>query len=119
MNTTLKIITAGLIAFSINGCASHSKETANEHPIRQSLQGRTQGGPPTNGQAQGRPQGGPPSFTQLLEEMDANKDGKLSKSEVRGPLQIDFEKIDADKDGFLTEKEIANAPRPQRPAPRN
>ncbi|WP_405576749.1 EF-hand domain-containing protein [Winogradskyella sp. Asnod2-B02-A] len=59
-------------------------------------------------------QGGQPSVTQLLSEMDSNKDGKLSKDEVKGPLANDFSKIDTDKDGFLSEEELKNAPKPDR-----
>jgi Ca2+-binding EF-hand superfamily protein len=56
----------------------------------------------------------PPTFSQLLEEMDANKDGKLAKSEVKGPLKNDFAKIDTDEDGYISEKELENAPKPER-----
>ncbi|CAH8284042.1 EF hand domain-containing protein [Mariniflexile fucanivorans] len=58
--------------------------------------------------------GGQPSIEKLLSEMDANKDGKLSKTEVSGPLKTDFSKIDTDKDGFLSEAELKNAPKPER-----
>jgi Ca2+-binding EF-hand superfamily protein len=46
--------------------------------------------------------------------MDANGDGKLSKKEVKGPLQRDFAKVDTNEDGFITEKELENAPKPER-----
>lgn len=64
---------------------------------------------------------GAPSFTQILTEMDSNGDGKLSKSEVKGPLSTDFSKIDTDNDGFITKSEFQKAPRPQRNSrpPRN
>lgn len=57
--------------------------------------------------------GGQPSIDQIF-EMDADKDGKLSKSEVKGPLLRDFATIDTDNDGFLSRAEVENAPRPQR-----
>jgi hypothetical protein len=61
-----------------------------------------------------KPGGGKmPSTTELLEQMDSNGDGKLSESEVKGPLKDFFSKIDSDKDGFLTEEELENAPKPQ------
>lgn len=66
------------------------------------------------GQSQGNKGQKPPTFKQLLKEMDADKDGKLSKNEVKGPLQKDFDKIDANEDGFLTEKELKKAPKPKR-----
>lgn len=47
-------------------------------------------------------------------EMDTNNDGKLSKSEVKGPLEKDFDKIDSNGDGFITKEELNNAPKPQR-----
>ncbi|MCI4669469.1 MAG: EF-hand domain-containing protein [Bacteroidia bacterium] len=56
----------------------------------------------------------PPSFEQLLDKMDANKDGMLSKSEVQGPLQREFVKIDLNEDGLITKEEFAKAPKPER-----
>ncbi len=43
---------------------------------------------------------------QMLERMDANKDGKISKDEFAGPDGF-FNRMDADDDGFLTEKELS------------
>ncbi|MFK8058382.1 MAG: EF-hand domain-containing protein [Saprospiraceae bacterium] len=62
---------------------------------------------------QGR-QGGPPNAAQAIAKMDGNSDGKLSISEVKGPLKENFAKIDSNGDGFLTKAELENAPRPQR-----
>ncbi|MEP5253897.1 MULTISPECIES: EF-hand domain-containing protein [Winogradskyella] len=56
----------------------------------------------------------PPTFAQLLEEMDANEDGKLAESEIKGPLKDQFSKIDTDEDGFISEEEFKNAPKPER-----
>ncbi len=49
--------------------------------------------------------------------MDANKDGKLSKEEAKGPLLNDFAKIDTNSDGFISTEELEKAPKPsgQRP----
>jgi Ca2+-binding EF-hand superfamily protein len=60
-----------------------------------------------------------PTIEQLFKEMDANKDNKLSKKEIKGPLQKDFDKIDLNKDGFITKEELKKAPRPERPRPDN
>lgn len=51
--------------------------------------------------------------TELMEKMDANKDGKLSEIEVKGTLKENFTKIDTDKDGFLSIKELEKAPKPE------
>ncbi|MDO6760079.1 EF-hand domain-containing protein [Tamlana sp. 2_MG-2023] len=56
---------------------------------------------------------GPPEFSELLEKLDENEDGKLSESEVKGPLKDQFSEIDTDEDGFITEEEFKNAPKPQ------
>lgn len=56
----------------------------------------------------------PPTFEQLIEKMDANDDGKLSKSEIKGRLKENFEKVDLDEDGFITAEEFEEAPKPKR-----
>lgn len=56
----------------------------------------------------------PPSISELFIQMDTNKDGKLSKREVKGPLQNDFSKIDSNGDGYLSKTELEKAPKPQR-----
>lgn len=55
-----------------------------------------------------------PTFEELIEEMDSNEDGKLSKDEIKGRLKKDFDRIDTDEDGFITEKEFEKAPKPKR-----
>jgi hypothetical protein len=70
-----------------------------------------QGGPPPNGQQAG----GRPNAIEILKQMDANKDGKLSTKEVKGPLKQDFDKIDANKDGYLSKMEIEKASKKNRP----
>lgn len=57
---------------------------------------------------------GPPSIENLFKQMDADKDGKLSKAEVKGPLKEDFDKVDANEDGYLSKEEIEKAPKPKR-----
>lgn len=58
-------------------------------------------------------QQGQPSVSDLISEMDSNGDGKLSESEVQGPLKSDFSTIDTNDDGYLSEDELENAPKPQ------
>lgn len=55
----------------------------------------------------------PPTYKELLKEMDANEDGKLSEKEVKGPLKDDFAIVDIDEDGFITEEELKKAPKPK------
>lgn len=74
---------------------------------------KSSGSENNNGTSQRR-QGGQPSVEQLLKEMDANSDGKLSEFEAKGPLKSDFSKIDTDDDGYLSVEEIQNAPKPER-----
>ena len=57
---------------------------------------------------------GPPSIENLFKKMDTDKDGKLSKAEVKGPLKEDFDKVDANEDGYLSKEEIEKAPKPKR-----
>ena len=42
----------------------------------------------------------------MLQRMDANKDGKISKEEAKGPLANNFERFDQNKDGYLDRKEL-------------
>ncbi|EOR94471.1 hypothetical protein ADIARSV_2317 [Arcticibacter svalbardensis MN12-7] len=67
--------------------------------------------------ANGQANGGPPTTAALFLQMDSNKDGKLAKSEVKGPLANDFAKIDTNSDGFISKEELNKAPNPsgQRP----
>ena len=55
-----------------------------------------------------------PSPAEMFSQMDTNKDGKLSKTEVKGPLQKDFAKIDSNGDGFISKEELEKAPKPNR-----
>ena len=47
-----------------------------------------------------------PSFDKMLEKMDRNNDGKISKSEVKGKLKENFDRRDINKDGYITEDEL-------------
>lgn len=55
----------------------------------------------------------PRAAAQMIEKMDTNKDGKLSKTEIKGPLKDDFDTLDKDRDGFLSEEELKDAPKPK------
>ncbi|GGG59102.1 YHYH protein [Bizionia arctica] len=69
---------------------------------------------PRNGQAQG----GKPSFKYLLNEMDSNKDGKLSANEVKGSIKQDFTKIDVNTDGFISKEELENIQKQNKQQPK-
>jgi len=55
----------------------------------------------------------PPTYAKLLEEMDADEDGKLSKEEVKGPLKDNFSEINTNEDGFISKEEFDEAPKPK------
>ena len=61
----------------------------------------------------------PPTFKQLLKEMDANEDGKLSAKEIKGPLKDEFAKVDTNEDGFITKDEFEKGAKPKRQGKRN
>jgi len=56
-----------------------------------------------------QPDGERPTSSQLISEMDADKDGKLSMDEVKGPIANDFENIDSDNDNFISLEELDKA----------
>ena len=47
----------------------------------------------------------------LIERLDTNKDGKISKEEAKGWLKEHFEKLDLNKDNFLDREELIKAAR--------
>jgi Ca2+-binding EF-hand superfamily protein len=63
------------------------------------------------------PPAGPPAerpevnrlVERAFEEMDRNKDGKISKDEARGPIAENFDRIDTNKDGFIDREELRQA----------
>jgi Ca2+-binding EF-hand superfamily protein len=44
--------------------------------------------------------------SQLLKEMDANRDGRISRAEAKGAVASAFDALDANRDGFLDRKEL-------------
>ncbi|MRI00192.1 YHYH protein [Kriegella sp. EG-1] len=78
-------------------------------------EGRPGGG--SNGGPQGGRPGGKLSATELMERMDADKDGQLSENEVKGPLQENFSEVDSNEDGYISKEELliglnSRGPRP-------
>jgi hypothetical protein len=49
----------------------------------------------------------PPSPQALLEKMDADGDGYISKSEAKGPLAKDFDRLYTDNNGIVTIEELS------------
>jgi Ca2+-binding EF-hand superfamily protein len=45
----------------------------------------------------------------FLEQMDTNKDGKISREEAKGPLANNFDRLDTNKDGQLDRSELRRA----------
>lgn len=56
----------------------------------------------------------PPTFSKVVTELDKNDDGKLSLSEVKGPLKEMFADTDTNEDGFITEEEFEKMPKPEK-----
>lgn len=53
-------------------------------------------------------------MTRKFKSFDANRDGKLAKTEVNERFAKYFDEVDADGDGFVTMKEIQESPLSQR-----
>ena len=87
-----------------------TSDTNNENRPERMERREGQGERPQNRDGQ---RGERPSASKLIAEMDVNSDGKLSKSEVKGPLLNDFSKVDVNQDGFITLEELQNAPKPE------
>ncbi len=92
--TMLNVFAVAMIMVSIASCSSKKNTETTE-----------------------KTKGGHPSVEELFAQMDSNKDGKLSKAEVKGPLADNFSKIDTNSDGFISKEELTKAPKPsgQRP----
>lgn len=74
------------------------------------------GGPGFGGPGFGGPgRGGPPSPAAMMERMDKNKDGKLTKDEFPPPAWEHFSKADANDDGVITAEELEAFVKTQRP----
>ena len=100
MKLSTKIIASLIVIISITASCKSSSET-------------------TEGSGQ-RKDGERPNIETLFAQMDANKDGKISKSEAKGPLSESFSKIDTNEDGFISKEELKKAPKPERrQRPRN
>ena len=57
--------------------------------------------------AEQAPQGAPPSMSDaFMQQLDADKDGKVSKAEFLKPYEAQFAHIDKNKDGSIDKAEI-------------
>lgn len=113
-NKILSALATGALVLLLTTCSKKTNQatSSSAEPPRQEERKGEQNRP----QGQGKER---PNPEQIIAKMDANQDGKLSLSEVEGPLKNDFSKIDANQDGFITQEELNNAPRPQRGGRRN
>lgn len=96
-------ILAFALVFGLTACKSqqNSNDTTKQAPSQNERPQQSNG------------KQGPPSVDEIF-KMDANGDGLLSKSEVKGPLLEQFDTIDSNGDGLLSKTEVQNAPKPQR-----
>ena len=100
------IITLGLAVCT--ACGSKQKKDQMEHNQIDQKQNEKR---PSEGRVEKHQR---PSLKEMFAEMDSDKDGRLSESEVNGPLKNDFSKIDTNNDGYIGEEELKNAPKPER-----
>ena len=57
--------------------------------------------------AQQAPQGAPPTMSDaFMHQLDADKDGKVSKAEFLKPQEAQFAHIDKNQDGYIDKSEI-------------
>lgn len=106
-----KIAVFLICAFTIISCASNKQEdviSSTQDSVEQ-----TKRGPQREG-SKGQHQRERPAFADLLNDMDANKDGLLSSTEVQGPLKEIFSKVDSNGDGSISEEEFSNMSPPSR-----
>ena len=105
------VVLALLIGFT--NCKS-SSDTASENTNTSSKIEQSDKREQPRDRGQGGVRGERPDASQILAQMDANKDGMLSKDEAKGPLQESFSKIDTNQNGFISKEELENAPKPKR-----
>jgi len=103
MKQTIIFIASLAIMTLTNSCKSQKESNAKNPSVSErSTQPRG-----------GHDRKGPPSADEVF-KMDANGDGMLAKSEIKGRLLKKFDMIDANKDGLISRAEFENAPRLER-----
>ncbi len=73
------------------------------------VQSRGGGRPGGTRPMQGKGMGRRPSAEQMIDRLDGDQDGKISKGEARGPLQARFGMIDVNEDGLIDMEELKKA----------
>lgn len=103
----MKLTAAFLVIILTMSCKSQKETVTTEN--------RTQLEPRQRKSAERNRQGTKARMTvDEVFKMDANGDGKLAKTEVKGRMAKDFERFDTDKDGLISREEFENAPRPKK-----
>lgn len=99
------------LAFGLTmACKSNKSTTTSDRPtVNERAATDTRSGR----QGKGQRKGSRPSIDEIF-QMDANGDGLLGKTEVKGRLLKEFAKIDTNGDNLLSREEVKNAPRPER-----
>ena len=87
-------------------CVRNINSTENIKTVQQSNTKTKKAKQPQQKQNRQEGKNTAPSFKDLLEKMDRNNDGKISKDEVKGKLKDNFDKRDRNNDGYITEDEL-------------
>lgn len=107
-NQATKIIAISMAMGLFTGCASNQ----TTHQVSDTKEAKQAKPKAHESHGHHEHRGKRPSAEQLFARMDSNKDNKLAKSEVKGPLARYFSEVDSNGDGFITKTELENAPKP-------
>jgi hypothetical protein len=99
--------------------AAREQSSLEDQAADRSQFGEGQSPPPSGAGPAAGPDGQPgseqpagqqrPTASQIIQQSDTDKDGKLSKEEVQGPLADNFDAMDTDTDGFISAGELTAA----------
>jgi hypothetical protein len=109
-------LAAGILLFA--ACKKDSDVTPSATASAASISEKKSTGDSSMCDGKGKPKGMPPAPEEIIAKLDTDKDNKISKTEVQGPLAKDFDKVDKNQDGYITLEELKGMcpPKQQQPA---